>query len=138
MNWLNLSCGIFSFYIQLYHVEVNPLEPRRRRIRTAIQAPKASVLPLHYVLYIEASWNMPHSLRRPLCRGTKAGTRTQIVRLSVANFNQLNYLGVYKTVFSIFVRALPTELPSASCARIGLEPMTPCSLSNNYIFAVCI
>ena len=25
---------------------------RRRRIRTAIQAPKASVLPLHYVLYM--------------------------------------------------------------------------------------
>ena len=81
---------------------------RRRGIRTPIQAPKASVLPLHYVLYISglktthrSSGIAPKFIvyanqhgRQLLLAGTKAGTRTQIVRLSVANTNQLYYLAI--------------------------------------------
>ena len=34
------------------------LHGRRRRIRTAMPAPKAGVLPLHYVLYIRERSNL--------------------------------------------------------------------------------
>ena len=47
-----MICCIESLYTKNRKGVPRERGGRRRRIRTAIQAPKASVLPLHYVLYI--------------------------------------------------------------------------------------
>ena len=53
---------------KLSYIQING---RRRGIRTPIQAPKASVLPLHYVLYIEPyskGSNSKSSVKRYKCK----------------------------------------------------------------------
>ena len=93
-----MSSGIFSFFIQLYHVEVNPLEPRRCRIRTAIHRPKRRVLPLHYILYMVP--RVSADLTTPVLSG----------RCSTAELPRHS-----KTVFSIFYGALSTKLRPSYC-----------------------
>ena len=67
---------------------------RRRGIRTPIQAPKASVLPLHYVLYIRN--------RIILFYGAEGGTRThdfQIISLVPYQLGHPNILYLYYNIF---------------------------------------
>ena len=54
-------------------------------------------------------WTMRHSLRHLLGRGRESGSRNHIVRLSVENFNLLNYLSIYNCCHSSSVIALISE-----------------------------